>query len=82
MLVQFQGEVYAGQLIAWRRDRDQNTLKGLVRFTRAGREVELWFPEGQIRPSVAEDASTHEEQWSADAVRRMLASLEDEQRGS
>lgn len=81
MLVQFQGEVYAGQLIAWRKDRDQNTLKGLVRFTRAGYEVELWFPQGQIRPRVADDDSTDDEQWSADAVKRMLASLEEDQRG-
>lgn len=80
MLVQFQGEVYAGQLIVWRKDRDQNTMKGLVRFTRMDREVELWFPQGQIRASVANDESTHDEQWSADAVKRMLASLEDEQR--
>ena len=80
MLVQFQGEVYAGLLIAWRRDRDQNTEKGLVRFTRAGHEVELWFPQGQIRASEPDDQSTHEEQWSSDAVNRLLSQLEDDQR--
>ena len=79
MLVQFQGEVYAGQLIAWRKDRDQNTEKGLVRFTRAGHEAELWFPLGQIRATVPEDQSTDEEQWSADAVSRLLSHLEGEQ---
>ena len=80
MLVQFQGEVYAGQLIAWRKDRDQNTEKGLVRFQRAGHQVELWFPKGQIRVSEPDDRSTDGEQWSSDAVNRLLSYLEDDQK--
>ena len=82
MLVQFQGEVYAGQLIAWRRDRDQHTWKGLVQFTRDGFNFELWFPQGQIRAADIHDASIQEEQWSSDAVDRMLASIEEEGQGS
>lgn len=79
VLVQFQGEVYAGTLLGWRKDRDQNTMKGLVRFTRAGREVELWFPQAQIRVSEPDDSSTVEEQWSTDAVNRLLASIQDDE---
>ncbi|MDO8733175.1 MAG: hypothetical protein Q7L55_11520 [Actinomycetota bacterium] len=77
VLVQFQGEVYAGQLVSWREDRDQNTWKGLVQFSRGGRKVELWFPQGQIRTVNVHDASVEDEQWSADAVDRMLASIEE-----
>ncbi len=80
--MRFQGEVYAGQLIAWRKDRDQNTEKGLVRFVRSGREAELWFPAGQIRQKDPQDESVEGEPWSAEAVTRLLASLDDDQRGS
>ncbi len=80
--MRFQGEVYAGQLIAWRKDRDQNTEKGLVRFVRAGREAELWFPAGQIRQNDPKDESVEDEQWSAEAVTRLLARLEVDGGGS
>jgi hypothetical protein len=82
VLVQFQGEVYSGQLVAWRKDRDQNTWKGLVQFTRAGRNAELWFPEGQIRTLEPHDASIEEEQWSSDAVEKLLANLNENQGGN
>ena len=82
VLVQFQGQVYAGQLVAWRKDRDQNTWKGLVQFSRGGRRVELWFPQGQIRTRDEHDDSVADEQWSTDAVNQLLASIEEDGMGS
>jgi len=76
VLVNFQGEVYAGTLLVWRRDRDQNTMKGLVRFSRGGHEAELWFPSSQIRRTDPDDSSVVEEQWSTDAVNRLIESIE------
>jgi len=81
VFVQYQGEVYSGALTAWRNidgmSGGRTFGSGLVRFTRLGREYELWFPQGSIRPANPNDESVPDEQWSADAVDKFIASLHD-----
>jgi hypothetical protein len=81
VFVQYQGEVYSGSLTAWRKIEGMTQGRafgsGLVRFTRLGRDYELWFPQGSIRPANPHDESVPDEQWSADAVEKFIASLHD-----
>ena len=82
VFVQYQGEVYAGSMVAWRNiDGITNGTTfgaGLVRFKRFDRDYELWFTQGAIRPANPDDDSVPDEAWSEEAVERFIATLHKE----
>jgi hypothetical protein len=81
VFVQYQGEVYSGEMTAWRDieglTQGRSFGSGLVRFTRLGRDYELWFPQGSIRPANQNDDSVPDEQWTTDAVEKFIQSMRD-----
>lgn len=83
VFVQYQGEVYAGSMIAWRNvegiTHGVTFGAGLVRFRRFDRDYELWFTQGAIRPANPDDDSVPDEAWTAEAVERFLSTLQEDQ---